>query len=356
MALGPVGILLVEDAAADASSFRPCRVTSFEHIANRPIVHHVLDVLESAGARGVVVASSTELAGDVRECLATRETANAAQLTYVDQPGRLDLADALRLAAPIVGRAPCIAHSACGLLDEPLAPLTSRLRLDAPDVVALVHQGTARDGQLSAATRDMLHLAELDPEHAGHGVAGVWMFGPGALTHVEAAAWQDGSAVDLTQVARRIAAAGGNFDVFLTGWCHYGGDPLDLLELNRIVLDQLATDLQRPRNNGNRIEGRVRIHERAFVRSSVIVGPAVIGPGAIVTDAYIGPYTSIGPGARIEGTEIERSIVSADASIVHVGGRLVASVVGRNARVFRDFSLPRALRLRVGEGTEVALS
>lgn len=39
----------------------------------------------------------------------------------------------------------------------------------------------------------------------------------------------------------------------------------------------------------------------------------------------------------------------------HVGGRLVASVVGRDARVFRDFSLPRALRLRVGDGTEAAL-
>jgi hypothetical protein len=27
--------------------------------------------------------------------------------------------------------------------------------------------------------------------------------------------------------------------------------------------------------------------------------------------------------------------------------------VGRDARIFRDFSVPRALRLRVGEGTEV---
>jgi hypothetical protein len=40
---------------------------------------------------------------------------------------------------------------------------------------------------------------------------------------------------------------------------------------------------------------------------------------------------------------------------MHVGGRPVASVLGRQARVFRDFSLPRALRLRVGDGTEVAL-
>jgi glucose-1-phosphate thymidylyltransferase len=81
----------------------------------------------------------------------------------------------------------------------------------------------------------------------------------------------------------------------------------------------------------------------------------VIGPHAQIADAYIGPYTSIGEGARVEGAEIERSIVASRASIMHVGGRPVASVLGRQARVFRDFSLHRALRLRVGDGTEVAL-
>jgi glucose-1-phosphate thymidylyltransferase len=125
--------------------------------------------------------------------------------------------------------------------------------------------------------------------------------------------------------------------------------------LNRIVLEGLQVEPRRPDSHGNRVEGRVFIHEHADVRSSVIVGPVTIGPGARIRDAYIGPYTSVGAGARIEGAEVERSIISADASIMHVGRRLVSSVVGRNARIFRDFSLPRALRMRVGEGTEVAL-
>jgi hypothetical protein len=42
------------------------------------------------------------------------------------------------------------------------------------------------------------------------------------------------------------------------------------------------------------------------------------------------------------------------AKITHVGGRLVSSVIGHEARVSRDFSLPRALRLRIGDGAEVA--
>jgi glucose-1-phosphate thymidylyltransferase len=91
------------------------------------------------------------------------------------------------------------------------------------------------------------------------------------------------------------------------------------------------------------------------VESSVIIGPAIVGPGALVVESYIGPYTSIGAHAHIEGAEVERSIILAGASIMHVGGRLVASVVGRDARVARDFSLPRAMRLTVGDGGEVVL-
>ena len=42
--------------------------------------------------------------------------------------------------------------------------------------------------------------------------------------------------------------------------------------------------------------------------------------------------------------------------IEHLGGRLEASVVGRGARVYRDFALPRAYRLRVGDGNEISLA
>lgn len=189
-------------------------------------------------------------------------------------------------------------------------------------------------------------------------MVGVWLLGPGALDHVGRAPWRADGKFELTDVADRIATVGGRFQVRVgDGWHKYGGNPLDLLELNRIALDRLDVPQSRISSNGtgSRIEGRVLIDEGASVRASVVVGPTVIGAGASVTDAYIGPYTSIGVGARIEGAEIERSVIAAGASITHIGGRLAASVVGRDARVFRDFSLPRAMRLRVGDGTEVAL-
>jgi glucose-1-phosphate thymidylyltransferase len=345
------GLVVVEDGGPARLIQGRTRVPALEHVANRPIVEHVLDALEPAGVEEVLLASSAAAAGELREGLQPRA---GAEIRYLEQDAPLDLPTAIRMAAPAVGDAPCIVHRASGLLDEPLARFATRLR-DAPDALLIVHQASSPDEHLSAATQDMLHLAEFNADHA-LGMAGVWLLGPCAMPIVASSSWSLGGDVDLTRLGRRVSAAGGALHVELAdSWCQNRGDPLELLELNRIVLDRLDTGLRRPANNGNRIEGRVRIHEGASVSASVIVGPTVIGAGARIADSYIGPYTSIGECACVEGAEVERSIISAGASVKHVGGRLVASVVGRDARVFRDFSLPRALRLRVGEGTEVAL-
>jgi glucose-1-phosphate thymidylyltransferase len=348
------GLIIVEDARVGP---RPLgTVGALQHIANRPIAAHVLDALEAAGVDEVVVVAAAEATSEIRSSLAQHQGGSNLQIRYVEQRAPLDVVGALELAAPIIGDDPCVVHLGNGLLGEPLGPLVDRLSADSPDIVLTVHQGAARDEHLSADTQDMLRIAELDRERAALGMAGVWLFGPGALQSVGGAPWRCGPEVDLTVVADRIARAGGSFQFRLVeGWRRYTGAPVELLELNQIALDSLVTDRRYATNNGNRIEGRVRIDEGASVHASVVVGPTVIGPGAYVADAYIGPYTAIGAGAHVEGAEIERSVIAAGASIMHIGGRLVASVVGRDARIFRDFSLPRALRLRVGDGTEVAL-
>jgi glucose-1-phosphate thymidylyltransferase len=348
------GLIVVDDVRSRSERFHG--IAALEHVANRPIADHVLDAIESAGVSEVVVASSDDVAGEIRSSLAARASRNGITIHHLGHDGPLDLVDALRLAAPVLGDGPCLVHLATGLLSEPLMPLVDRLDIQSPDIVLMVHQGPAPDEHLSPATQNLLRIAEIDPQRAALGMAGVWMFGPGALQQIEGTPWRSEEDVDLTAIAERIAGAGGSFKFrVVDGWRRYTGDPLELLELNQIALDRLDADQRRSTNNGNRIEGRVRIDETASVRASVIVGPTVIGPGARIADAYIGPYTAIGARARIEGAEIERSIIAAGASVMHIGGRLVASVVGREARIFRDFSLPRALRLRVGDGTEVAL-
>ena len=82
----------------------------------------------------------------------------------------------------------------------------------------------------------------------------------------------------------------------------------------------------------------------------------MIGPRAVLQDSFVGPYSAIGKGVRLEGAEIEHSIVLDNAVIRHIGQRLEDSLVGTGATVTRDFAFPSGLRLRVGRRSEVLLA
>jgi glucose-1-phosphate thymidylyltransferase len=305
--------------------------------------------MQGAGVEELVLTGSADVLIDVRGCLAGYRS-GALHLDYVIADNDSGRGASLRAASEAIGAAPCIVHVGDGLLDHPLRPYSHRLQELSLDAILLCQ----RPG--SGAAMPGRHEQPISPSVPGLlGDAGVGIFGPGAFREAcqSRAAPAPGS---LGEVAQQLSEVGGQIQVSLAdGWRRYRGNPVDLLEMNRLALELMSPQFCQPAGTQNRIEGRVQIDRTATVTTSVIVGPVVVGEGAEVTNAYVGPYTSIGAGARIEGVEIERSIISPGASVMHVGGRLVSSLVGRGAHVFRDFSLPRAMRLRVGEGDEVAL-
>ena len=70
-----------------------------------------------------------------------------------------------------------------------------------------------------------------------------------------------------------------------------------------------------------------------MIVDSLIRGPVVIGDGAVIEHAFVGPYTSIGDGCILAGCEIENSIVLADSEIRDVPLRIDGSLIGRNVTI-----------------------
>lgn len=294
------------------------------------------------------MAGTADVLIDVRACLNSYESP-ALILNYAPSHTGADPTTILRSASTLVGAAPCIVHAGDGLLATPLAPYVEALNEHSLDLVLLCDGAVPAESPGEAIDHQERTVQKILCE------ASVGIFGPGALRdacHVEDQVGRSGMDV----LAQRLSDEGRHVQVCLAhDWRRYRGNPQDLLEVNRLALDLITPQRRPPAGYQNRIEGRVVIHETATVSTSVLIGPVVVGEGAEVTNSYIGPYTSIGACAQIEGVEIERSIISPNARVMHVGARLVSSLVGRGAHVFRDFSLPRAMRLRVGEGDEVAL-
>ncbi len=196
-----------------------------------------------------------------------------------------------------------------------------------------------------------LRLVEDKPvPPAEQALAGVFVLGPAAV----AAALALPDEAGVTEIVRAIGEADGRLETrIVNGSWKYTGEVDGLLAANRMVLDEIDSELAGCDLSHARIEGRVQIHPTAVIERSTIRGPAVIGPRAVLQDAFVGPYSAVGSEVRLEGAELEHSIVLDHAVIRHIGHRLEDSLVGSGATVTRDFAFPSGLRLRVGRRAEV---
>lgn len=327
-----------------------------EHVANRPIVCHTLDALVSAGTTELAVVAPPSALEAIRACIET-DGAVPATVRYVAQTSRPDLLGSLEAAASFVGDDPAVMHFADGLVGE-TADRFSRLLAEEPEgLLLMVHRSSDKQAGLGPATERLLGVTELNGSRSRLAVAGVCVFGPQLLRLASAAPAGPDREYDLIAVAEWLASQGHQPHVgFVQSWRQYRGGSLDLLELNRLVLDQHAPEAEPVDPGDNRIEGRVGIHPTAQLSSSIIVGPSVIGAGARISNSFIGPYTSIGARTEIEGAEVERSIIADGARIMHVSGRIEGSTIGQRASIFRDFALPRGIRLHVGANAEMVFS
>ena len=105
------------------------------------------------------------------------------------------------------------------------------------------------------------------------------------------------------------------------------GTPDQLLEANRSILQKRGTQDDRFSN-------------------SVIIPPVFIGEGAVVEDAIIGPYASIGNGARVVNAIITDTIIHPNAEVEDI--LINRSVIGPDARVhgsFHQFNIGRSAQI-----------
>jgi glucose-1-phosphate thymidylyltransferase len=98
----------------------------------------------------------------------------------------------------------------------------------------------------------------------------------------------------------------------------------------------------------------VVIEPGARIVASRIRGPVVVGPGTVITDSFIGPFTAIGRDCVIESSEIEHSVILDDCRVLGAG-RLEDSLLGYQVEVTRTSRRPSATRLMVGDHSTIDL-
>jgi glucose-1-phosphate thymidylyltransferase len=339
---------------------RPITHTSAKQlvpVANRPVLFYGIEAMAQAGIDevGIIIAPET---GDEIRAAAGDGSDFGVRISYIVQDEPAGLAHAVLTAEPFLGADPFVMYLGDNLLQGGIGDLVAAFRANAPDALILLtpvadpeHYGVAElDGDRVVA------LAEKPAQpRTDLALVGVYMFT--SIIHDAARAIEPSprGELEITDAIQYLVDSGRRVEPHVVrGWWKDTGRLEDMLEANRLVLDTIAGRIEGELVD-SQCDGRVVVERGAHLERATVRGPAIVGAGARIVDAYVGPYSAIGEDCVIERAEVEHSILLAGSSVRDLDGRMESSLLGRNVHISRDHRQPRAYRFLVGDNSEIGI-
>jgi len=328
-------------------------------VANKPILFYVLEQIKEAGITDIGIIISAETGQYIKEAVGDGSRWNA-PITYILQPEPLGLAHAVKTAQDFLGDSPFLMFLGDNLIQGGITQFVEQFNTSSPDALILLK---------SVKETHLFGIAELDeagkvchieekPKHPRSNLAviGVYLFSPlvhEAIAHIKPS-WR--GELEITDTLQQLIDTGKNVQSYiLDGWWLDTGKKDDLLEANRVVLDDfLKRDVKGEINATSQIVGRVEIRPGTKIENSTIRGPASIAESCQIKNSFIGPFTSIGAGTVIESSSVEHSVILEDCHMLNIE-RLADSVIGKGTEVIKQEQGFKALRLFLGDDARVEL-
>ena len=352
------GIIL---AGGRGTRLRPLTFTRAKQlvpVANKPVLFYGIESLVAAGIRdiGIVV-------GDTRadiEAAVGDGSRWGARVTYIPQDAPRGLAHAVLITEPFVGRHPFVVYLGDNLLSKGIRPFVEDFTAARPDAMVLLTPVPNPEDYGVAETEGerVVRLVE-KPQvpKSNQALVGVYLFQSAIFDAARRVQPSFRNEFEITDAIQDLIDRG--MDVrrhLVEGWWKDTGRPEDMLEANRLILGILTRRIDGEVDDESRIEGNVVIEPGAVVSRSVIRGPVIVGGGARISDTYVGPFTSVMSDVEITGAEVQHSIVMNGSRITNLPDRITDSLIGRGVVLDRRSDRPVALRVMLGDRSQVSLS
>ncbi|GII89102.1 glucose-1-phosphate thymidylyltransferase [Sphaerisporangium siamense] len=348
-------------AGGSGTRLRPITHTSAKQlvpVANKPVLFYGLEAIAATGVREVGM-----IVGDTHEEIEAAVGDGSAfglEVTYLRQEAPLGLAHAVLIAREFLGGDDFVMYLGDNFIVGGIEPLVRRFHEERPAAQIMLTR-VADPRQFGVAELDtsgrVVGLEEKPAEpKSDFALVGVYLFS--AAVHEAVASlkpsWR--GELEITDAIQWLLDEGHRVEsTIISGYWKDTGNVADMLEVNRLLLEDLDQRLDGEVDDASEIIGRVVVEDGARVDRSRIVGPVVVGAGAVVRDSYIGPFTSIAEGCQVVDSEVEYSILLSRASI-HGVRRIEASLIGRDVEVTPAPNTPRAHRLVLGDHSKVQIS
>jgi len=332
------GLVLAGGAGTRLRPLTCTRAKQLVPIANRPILFYVLDTLAAAGIREIGIILSPETGAEVRAAVGDG-SAWGARTHFIVQSRPDGLAHAVKIAREFLGDSDFCMYLGDNLIGAPIGAAVASFRAS-PELSASVMLKEVRDpSRFGVAVLDaegnVVRLVE-KPEDPPSNLAlvGIYLLRPSIFAAIDETEPSARGELEITDALCKLLDRGGRVRFErLTSWWLDVGEKDSVLRANDTVLDAwLQHDVRGEVSADSHLTGRIKIEEGAVIVRSSIRGPAIIGKGARIVDAQIGPFSSIGAGVVIERSAVARSVILEDSHVLDTG-RLEDSLIGRSVLV-----------------------
>ncbi len=328
-------------------------------VANKPILYYVLEQVIEAGINDIGIIISPETGQGIKEVVGDGSTWNG-QITYILQSEPLGLAHAVKTARDFLGDSSFLMFLGDNLIQGGVKNFVKEFTTSEVDALVLLKEvadprlfGVAELNEKGEITRIVEKPREPKTNLA---VPGVYLFTRDVHRAIDRIKPSWRGELEITDTIQQLIDSGKKVrSHILTGWWLDTGKKDDLLEANRVVLDEfMKRDLRGEIGTGSQVAGRVEVGEGTSIENSVIRGPASIAEECQLKNSFIGPFTSVGAGTVIEHSSIEHSVILESCRILGIE-RLADSVIGRSTGVIKGEQDCKAVRLFIGDDAKVEL-
>lgn len=327
-------------------------------VANKPVSQYAVEDLVSSGVRDIAI-----VLGDVYPELVVSHYGDGsrfgARITYISQGRPLGIAHAVGLCRDFVGSDRFVVYLGDNILRDGIGRYVERF--SSRDLDAMVLLKEVEDPR-------PFGVAKLDPSGRLAGfvekprdppsrlaLVGVYFLTPAVFDVIKdlKPSWR--GELEITDALQLMLERGYRVGYeIVEGWWVDTGKKDDILAVNALILDERGRRDVRGSVAESRIEGRVEVGEGTRIVRSTVRGPSIIGRNCLIENSYIGPYTSIGDNCRIVDSSVEHSVILEGSTVIGVE-RMSDSLIGRNAKIVRQEGNRRALKLSVGDHSEVVI-
>ncbi|MDQ0842761.1 MULTISPECIES: glucose-1-phosphate thymidylyltransferase [unclassified Streptomyces] len=340
---------------------RPITHTSAKQlvpVANKPVLFYGLEAIAEAGITevGVIVGDTAD---EIREAVGDGSRFGV-KITYIPQEKPLGLAHAVAISRDFLGEDDFVMYLGDNFIVGGITGLVDEFRTERPDAQILLTK-VPDPTSFGVAELDgdgrVVGLEEKPKEPKSDlALVGVYLFTSAVHEAVRSIEPSWRGELEITHAIQWLIDQRRDVrSTTIAGYWKDTGNVTDMLEVNRSVLETVEPSNDGEVDRSSEIIGRVRIEKGARISNSRIVGPAIIGGDTVISDSYVGPFTSVSEACRIQDSEIEYSIVLRGASITGVR-RVEASLIGRDVEVTPSPRNPSSHRLVLGDHSKVQIS